>query len=99
MRQSGDIQDYAGACISVCGNAVAGAGAGSFPHCARGRDGYDDLPQSPKRRVSPFRRTIRRAEFRQIVPLAEATFYEMERLGEFRRRINLTPRCVVWNLA
>ncbi|MEW3724948.1 AlpA family phage regulatory protein [Pseudomonas aeruginosa] len=47
----------------------------------------------------PFRRTIRKHELRQIVPLAESTIYEMERRGEFPRRFNLTPRCVVWDLA
>jgi prophage regulatory protein len=36
---------------------------------------------------------------RQIVPLAETTIYEMARRGEFPRRFNLTPRCVVWDLA
>ena len=64
-----------------------------------GSDAYDDLPQFPKRSVLPFRRTIRRKELRQIVPLAETTIYEMERRGEFPRRFNLTPRCVVWDLA
>ncbi|SCC94977.1 Phage transcriptional regulator AlpA (fragment) [Thiomonas sp. X19] len=34
----------------------------------------------------------------QIIPLAETTIYEMERRGEFPRRFNLTPRCVVWDL-
>lgn len=60
---------------------------------------YDDLPQFPKHGALPFRRTIRRHELRQIVPLAETTIYEMERRGEFPRRFNLTPRCVVWDLA
>ena len=46
----------------------------------------------------PFRRTIRRQELRQIVPLAETTIYEMEQRGEFPRRFNLTARCVVWDL-
>ncbi len=64
-----------------------------------GSDAYDELPQFPKRSVLPFRRTIRRQELRQIVPLAETTIYEMERRGEFPRRFNLTPRCVVWDLA
>ncbi|MFU4612940.1 helix-turn-helix transcriptional regulator [Pseudomonas aeruginosa] len=68
---------------------------GSLP----GSEGYDDLPQYPQRVVLPFRRTIRRQELRQIVPLAETTIYEMERRGEFPRRFNLTPRCVVWDLA
>jgi len=43
-------------------------------------------------------RTIRRHELRLIVPLAESTIYEMEKRGEFSRRFNLTPRCVVWDL-
>ncbi len=47
----------------------------------------------------PFRRTIRRHELRQIIPLADTTIYEMERRGEFPQRFNLTPRCVVWELA
>ena len=64
-----------------------------------GSDANDDLPQFPNRSVLPFRRTIRRQELRQIVPLAETTIYEMERRGEFPRRFNLTPRCVVWDLA
>jgi prophage regulatory protein len=46
----------------------------------------------------PFRRTIRRTELRQIVPLADTTIYDMERRGEFPRRFNLTARCVVWDL-
>lgn len=46
-----------------------------------------------------LRRTIRRAELRQLVPLADTTIYDMERRGEFPRRFNLTARCVVWDLA
>ncbi|MEY6431309.1 AlpA family phage regulatory protein [Thioalkalicoccus limnaeus] len=42
---------------------------------------------------------MRRYELQQIVPLAETTIYELERRGEFPRRFNLTPRCVVWDLA
>jgi prophage regulatory protein len=64
-----------------------------------GSDAYEELPQFPKSGPLPFRRTIRRQELRQIVPLAETTIYEMERRGEFPRRFNLTPRCVVWDLA
>ncbi|WP_026437095.1 AlpA family phage regulatory protein [Acidovorax sp. JHL-9] len=64
-----------------------------------GSNAYGDLPQFPKHSALPFRRTIRRHELRQIVPLAETTIYEMERRGEFPRRFNLTPRCVVWDLA
>lgn len=64
-----------------------------------GSDAYSQLPQFPKHHVLPFHRTIRRHELRQIVPLAETTIYEMERRGECPRRFNLTPRCVVWDLA
>ena len=45
------------------------------------------------------RRMIRRHELRQIVPLADTTIYEMEQRGEFPRRVALTARCVVWDLA
>jgi prophage regulatory protein len=45
-----------------------------------------------------LRRTIRRTELRQIVPLADSTIYELERRGEFPQRFFLTPRCVVWDL-
>ncbi len=64
-----------------------------------GTEAYETLPQFPKGSPLPFRRTIRRQELRQIVPLAETTIYEMERRGEFPHRFNLTPRCVVWDLA
>jgi prophage regulatory protein len=64
-----------------------------------GTEAYEALPQFPRRNALPFRRTIRRQELRLIVPLAETTIYEMERRGEFPRRFNLTPRCVVWDLA
>uniref|UniRef100_UPI0035B5FA9F AlpA family phage regulatory protein n=1 Tax=Brevundimonas diminuta TaxID=293 RepID=UPI0035B5FA9F len=33
-----------------------------------------------------------------IVPLADSTIYETEKRGDFPRRFNLTPRCVVWDL-
>lgn len=46
-----------------------------------------------------LRRTIRRNELRQIVPLADSTIYELERKGEFPQRFFLTARCVVWDLA
>ena len=83
--------------LSQASNA-AGANTGqSLP--LPGTEAYEALPQFPKRSPLPFRRTIRRHELRQIVPLAETTIYEMERRGEFPRRFNLTPRCVVWDLA
>ena len=76
---------------------IAGIDAGQ-PLPLPGTEGYEALPQFPKRSALPFRRTIRRQELRQIVPLSETTIYEMERRGEFPRRFNLTPRCVVWDL-
>jgi len=63
-----------------------------------GTEAYEALPQFPKRNDLPFRRTIRRHELREIVPLAETSIYELERCGEFPRRFNLTRRCVVWDL-
>jgi prophage regulatory protein len=63
-----------------------------------GTDSYENLPQFPARFPLPFRRTIRRQELHQIVPLAETTIYEMEQRGDFPRRFNLTARCVVWDL-
>ncbi len=63
-----------------------------------GTKAYEDLPQFPNRSPLPFRRTIRRHELRQIVPLAETTIYEMEQRGEFPKRFRLTARCVVWDL-
>ena len=77
---------------------IAGIDAGQ-PLPLPGTEGYEALPQFPKRSALPFRRTIRRQELRQIVPLAETTIYEMERRGEVPRRFNLTARCVVWDLA
>ena len=45
-----------------------------------------------------IKRSIRRQQLREMVPLADSTIYEMEKRGEFPRRFNLTPRCVVWDL-
>jgi prophage regulatory protein len=46
-----------------------------------------------------IRKTIRRQQLREMVPLANSTIYEMEQRGEFPRRFALSPRCVVWDLA
>jgi len=59
------------------------------------RELYKTAPADPK----GLRRTIRRSELRQIVPLADSTIYELERRGEFPQRFYLTARCVVWDLA
>lgn len=61
----------------------------------------DDDPEGCSRSATVLiglPRTIRRHELRLIVPLADTTIYEMEKRGEFPRRFNLTPRCVVWDL-
>lgn len=63
-----------------------------------GTTGYDEVPQFLTKQPLPFRRTIRRHELHQIVPLAETTIYEMEQRDEFPRRFRLTARCVVWDL-
>jgi prophage regulatory protein len=47
----------------------------------------------------PIRRTIRRVQLRDMVPLADSTIWEMEQRGEFPLRFALSPRCVVWDLA
>ena len=59
----------------------------------------DKIPHQLLKSPLPFRRTIRRTELRQLVPLADTTIYDMEKRGEFPRRFNLTARCVVWDLA
>lgn len=47
----------------------------------------------------PLKRTIKKPQLRQMVPLADSTIWEMEQRGQFPRRFLLTPRCVVWDLA
>lgn len=72
---------------------------------------FDHRPRLPTSGVMPpprsdlasismlnVRHTVRRAQLREIVPLADTTIYEMELRGEFPRRFHLTPRCVVWDL-
>lgn len=49
--------------------------------------------------TTQIRRTIRRQQLREIVPMADSTIYEMEQRGEFPRRFALSPRCIVWDLA
>lgn len=58
-----------------------------------------ELSQAAPTDPTSLRRTIRRSELRQIVPLADSTIYELERRGEFPLRFFLTARCVVWDLA
>ena len=46
-----------------------------------------------------IRKTIRRHQLREMVPLADSTIYEMEQRGEFPPRFALSPRCIVWDLS
>jgi len=62
-------------------------------------DRHEERSQLVVARPLPFQRTVRRPELHQLVPHADTTIYDMERRGEFPRRFNLTPRCVVWDLA
>jgi prophage regulatory protein len=52
-----------------------------------------------RRGTTDLRRTIRRHQLHEMVPLADSTIYEMEQRGEFPRRFALSPRCVVWDLS
>ena len=58
-----------------------------------------ELTQAAPTDPARLRRTIRRSELRQVVPLADSTIYELERRGEFPLRFFLTARCVVWDLS
>ena len=52
-----------------------------------------------RQQVEPtMKRTIRRHQLREMVPLADTTIYDMEQRGEFPQRFYLTSRCVVWDL-
>ncbi len=46
-----------------------------------------------------IKKSIRRHQLREMVPLADSTIYEMEQRGDFPQRFALSPRCVVWDLA
>lgn len=71
----------------------------SKPRQENYRSKNDNLLHLQAKSPPSFLRTIRRTELRQLVPLADTTIYDMEKRGEFPRRFNLTPRCVVWDLA
>jgi prophage regulatory protein len=74
----------------------------SCPHECREQAMMKDLLLSPADSCHGppnLRRTIRRQQLREMVPLADSTIYEMEQRGEFPRRFALSPRCVVWDLA
>jgi prophage regulatory protein len=52
---------------------------------------------APSKPREVLKRTVRRRQLREMVPLADTTIYEMEQRGEFPRRFYLTPRCAVWD--
>jgi hypothetical protein len=58
-----------------------------------GTEAYESLPQFPKRSALPFRRTIRRKEMRQIVPLAETPTRVCSRISS-SRNTQTTSRCI-----
>lgn len=67
-----------------------------------GRAGEGHAPDTysgPTTVLSGLPRMIRKHELKLVVPLADSTIFEMEKRGEFPRRFNLSPRCVVWDLA
>jgi prophage regulatory protein len=49
--------------------------------------------------MTSFKRTMRRQQLREMVPLADSTIFEMEQRGELPRRFARSPRCVVWDLS
>lgn len=49
------------------------------------------------REYGTMKRTVRRHQLREMVPLADTTIYELEKRGEFPRRFRLSARCVVWD--
>ena len=51
------------------------------------------------REYGTMKRTVRRHQLREMVPLADTTIYELEQRGEFPRRFHLSARCVVWDQA
>jgi len=57
------------------------------------------LGVTPSKPRELLKRTVRRHQLREMVPLADTTIYEMEQRGEFPRRFYLTPRCVAWDAA
>jgi prophage regulatory protein len=67
-------------------------------HGENRRHGAERMSDS-KRSIVTIRRTLRRHELRELVPLSDTTIYEMEQRGEFPRRFHLTPRCVAWDHA
>ena len=104
LASSATLQD--GSDASNFGDAIANGARNAREEVRRRqpRGAFDarairELSQAVPTDPRLLRRTIRRNELRQIVPLADSTIYELERKGEFPQRFFLTPRCVVWDLA
>ncbi len=103
LASSAALQD--GSDASNIGDAIANGARNAREEVRRRqpRGAFDarairELSQAVPTDPRLLRRTIRRNELRQIVPLADSTIYELERKGEFPRRFFLTARCVVWDL-
>lgn len=47
--------------------------------------------------MTTIKRTIRKDELKQLVPLSDTTIYRLEQEGKFPSRFAITPRCVVWD--
>jgi len=45
-----------------------------------------------------LKRLVRRRELRSIIPLSDSHIWELERAGKSPKRIQLSPRCVAWDL-
>ena len=45
-----------------------------------------------------LKRLIRRDELLKLIPMSDATIYQLEKAGKFPKRFHLTPRCAVWDL-
>ncbi len=66
--------------------------------CQEDEDGDPVGRSGPATVLTGLPRTIRRHELWLIAPLADDAINEMEKRGEFPRRFNLTPRCMLWDL-
>ena len=99
MSPAADLQAVGESTISDRARSAREAVRGRQPLRAFDAKAIRELSQAARTDQTLLRRTIRRSELRQIVPLADSTIYELERRGEFPQRYFLTARCVVWDLA
>jgi len=63
------------------------------------RNSQDDASADAERASAvPHRRLINRKQLLAMVPLSDRTIYNLEKRGDFPRRIVLTSRNVAWDL-